>query len=337
MQTQLLSELVECGECGRRYSASRSVVKKKLKIGIERVYQRNSYGCNSRITKRMHSKENAEKCTNKTVYTHILERQVFELLREFATDHKKLKECMWFFKQKQNDHEVINGKIDWLDTQIATVEKLKLNLVNKYASGGMLQDEYIDKNSKQDKRLNNFKTKRDKLIAGTSLLHNKSLVEMSVQKFCDGVKAQSDLLKTFDDSRQFLIKHVEKVVYDKYHVIVHGSVPVSHNGKIEKLPFLIDGHIDTTQLHRGPRQQFLVDGRLKEWGAGGRDIEVTKARKQELQSPEVKASFVTQHILAGPTRDSIGYTVEGRKRLEKVRGEAKGFFTKSVHKTPSRL
>lgn len=210
-------------------------------------------------------------------------------------------------------------------------------MVNKYASGGMSQDEYIDKNSKQDKRLNNFKNKRNKLIAGTSLLHNKSLVEMSVQKFCHGVKAQVDVLKTFDDSRQFLIKHVEKVVYDKYHVIVHGSVPVSHNGKIEKLSFLIDGHIDTTQLHRGPRQQFLVDGRLKEWGAGGRDIEVTKARKQELQSPEVKSSFVTQKILIGPTRDSIGYTAEGRKKLEKVRNEANKLYVKNIHKTPLSL
>lgn len=64
--------------------------------------------------------------------------------------------------------------------------------------------------------------------------------------------------------------------------------------------------------------------------AGGRDVEITKARKQELQSAHVKQSQVTQKLMNTPTRDSVGYTVEGRKRLEKVREEAKKVYSKSI-------
>lgn len=229
---------------------------------------------------------------------------------------------MEFFRQTNHDQVLSTRKLKRLEKQIADIEETKSKLVSRHVSGNISQEDYIQLNTEQDANLKKLKTRLDELTTSTSLLHNKNLVDTNIRKFSNEVNSQIDRLKTFDDKRQFLIKHVEKVVYDKYHVTVYGSVPVSYQGKVEKPPFCLKGHIDTTQLHRGPRQQFLVDGRLKEWGAGGRDIEITKARKQELQSEKVKKSQVTQKVVNVPTRESIGYTIEGRKKLEKIREDA---------------
>lgn len=318
IQKQLLSELVECGECGRRYSSSRRYVRAKLKIGIERIHHRISYGCNSRVTRRMHSKEHAEKCTNKTVGTHILEDKVFDLLREYATDPVKLKEHLAFFQHKQKKQGKIPLKIYRLQKQITDIEDDKLKLVDKYVSGAMSQEAYVTENSEQDKRLTKFKNKLNTLQAKTSLLHNRILVETSVQKFCDSIKAQIDRNKTFDAKRQFLIKHIDKVVYNKYRVVLHGSVPILHQGKSDELPFTIHGVIDTSKLHTGPRRQFVVDSRLREWGSGGRDVEMTIERKEELQLPAIRAAQLTQKTTKRKLRDKqVNYTSKAYLEIQK--------------------
>ena len=62
-----------------------------------------------------------------------------------------------------------------------------------------------------------------------------------------------------------------------------------------------------------------MDGRLKEWGYGGRDIEVHETRTKELQSSDVKASQVTQQISNTPLRESNGYTADRRRKLQELR------------------
>ena len=74
----------------------------------------------------------------------------------------------------------------------------------------------------------------------------------------------------------------------------------------------------------------MVDGRLKEWGSGGRDIETHTARLKELQSTEIKASQITQQAMPTPTRESIGYTASGRKRLQELRNKMQDVFVSST-------
>jgi hypothetical protein len=82
----------------------------------------------------------------------------------------------------------------------------------------------------------------------------------------------------FDAKRQFLLDHVEKVIYDRYHVVVIGSVPVKPVGRdtdsdpeqVRKLEYRVEGRIDTSKLHRKPRKKYAEDGRLKAFGSSGR-------------------------------------------------------------------
>jgi hypothetical protein len=67
-------------------------------------------------------------------------------------------------------------------------------------------------------------------------------------------------------SRQFLVEHVERVIYDRYRVTVIGSVPIkmqlSNSQEIEtrKLAFCLPGEIDKTTLHKKPREKVAEDG-----------------------------------------------------------------------------
>jgi hypothetical protein len=68
----------------------------------------------------------------------------------------------------------------------------------------------------------------------------------------------------FDAKRQFLLDHVEKIIYNRYHVVIIGSVPVKPVGRetgsepehVRKLEYRIEGRIDTSKLHTRPRKKF---------------------------------------------------------------------------------
>ena len=81
---------------------------------------------------------------------------------------------------------------------------------------------------------------------------------------------------TFDDKRQFLVDHVERVIYDRYRVTLVGSVPIkmqlSNSREIEtrKIAFCLRGEIDKSTLHKKPRKKVAEDGRTRAYGSEGR-------------------------------------------------------------------
>ena len=48
----------------------------------------------------------------------------------------------------------------------------------------------------------------------------------------------------FDAKRQFLLGHIERVIYNRYKVTIAGSVPVQSASGETKLQFRIEGEID---------------------------------------------------------------------------------------------
>lgn len=102
---------------------------------------------------------------------------------------------------------------------------------------------------------------------------------MSIRQFCSAAKARFEKCSNFDSKRQFLLEHIEKVVYQKYKVMIRGSVPIKlrtyadpdQTSEASKIPFRIEGAVDVYMLHRGPRIKHEIDGRLKAWGCGGRE------------------------------------------------------------------
>lgn len=62
-----------------------------------------------------------------------------------------------------------------------------------------------------------------------------------------------------------------------------------------------------------------MDGRLREWGSGGRHAESYKARMKELQHPAIKASQITQKTVKRDLRDGyMSYTAKSYLDKQKV-------------------
>jgi hypothetical protein len=112
-------------------------------------------------------------------------------------------------------------------------------------------------------------------VQGLPLLHKES-AECSIWQFCGIARVQFEHCTTFDDKRQFLVEHVERIIYDRCRVTVIGSVPVkmqigkSEEIEIRKLAFCLRGEIDKKTLNKKPRKKFAEDGRLRAYGSGGR-------------------------------------------------------------------
>jgi hypothetical protein len=58
------------------------------------VYHHAAYRCNRRARENNHDRTQIERCTNSMISTHILEGQVFDMIRETMLDPGRLRGCV---------------------------------------------------------------------------------------------------------------------------------------------------------------------------------------------------------------------------------------------------
>jgi len=272
----LLSGLVECGECGCRCSSYRRYVGKQLVTGERSIYHRAAHKCNSGTSGKMHARENITLCRNPQVATHLLEDAVFEIIREQMLNPVTLRGCMEALKSgAERDQEKVAQSLMAIARKIQAAEERKRQLIDLYASGHLAEAAYVDANISLDQELHELKSRKAEFVGGLPLLHRES-IEPSIRQFCDIARVRFERCATFDDKRQFLAGHVERVIYDRYRVTVIGSIPIKmqlnnlQKIEIRKLSFCLRGEIDKTTLHKTkPRKKFAEDGRMQVFGSGG--------------------------------------------------------------------
>jgi hypothetical protein len=74
-----------------------------------------------------------------------------------------------------------------------------------------------------------------------------------VRQFCASARARFRACGDFDAKREFLLGHVERVIYNGYKVTVAGSIPVQSASGDTKLQFRIKGAIDEKAVRSRPR------------------------------------------------------------------------------------
>jgi hypothetical protein len=94
--------------------------------------------------------------------------------------------------------------------------------------------------------------KAELVAALRSPLH-EDFVDASVRQFCASARARFQASADFDAKRQFLVEHVERVIYDRYKVTIAGSIPVQSASGDTKLQFHIEGEIDRKAVRSRPR------------------------------------------------------------------------------------
>jgi hypothetical protein len=88
-------------------------------------------------------------------------------------------------------------------------------------------------------------------------------VEARVRQFCASARARFEACADFDARRQFLVAHVERVIYDRYKVAIAGSVAVPSASGDTKLQFRIEGEIDPKAVRSGSQTRRPEDRRWR--------------------------------------------------------------------------
>jgi site-specific DNA recombinase len=242
----LLSGLVQCGVCGTGCSSFRGWRKVVRPSGKVSVYHHAAYRCNRRARENNHDRTQIERCTNSAISTHILERQVFEMIRETMLDPGRLRGCIesgagMDDQSTAREFTRVAGKIGALDQE-------RRQLISRYAADQMTNDEYITANRALDEKLGRLQRTKAKLAAAAQSAQHEEFVDASVRQFCATAKARLQACTDFDANRQFLIAHVVRVIFNRYNIAIVGSIPVRTEGGERKLPFRIESKIDIAAI-----------------------------------------------------------------------------------------
>ena len=99
-------------------------------------------------------------------------------------------------------------------------------IIDVYASGDLERNAYVERSLDYDQELNALRRQRAELIKKIPLLHKAEAVDVSITQYCSAANVRFRSCVDFSSKRQFLLDHIDKVVFSNDRVELHGSVPV---------------------------------------------------------------------------------------------------------------
>ena len=119
------------------------------------------------------------------------------------------------------------------------------------------------KSLRYDTEMTELTDKQNDLVQRTPLLHNAEAVEVAMTEYCGTAKARFERCDDFATKRQFLLDHIEKVVFWNDNVTVHGSVPILQKlrhgeadpGDSTRISFCIESRISMDEKLAGRRRE----------------------------------------------------------------------------------
>jgi site-specific DNA recombinase len=241
----LLSNLVQCGACGRNGFVLRRWVRSRRQ-GPICVIHRTAYKCNWRHLGRMHSKSsNVTQCNNSEIKAPLLEARVLAMVREVLPDPTKFRACMDVFHHAA-EAQTLKDSIATINTQLEALRDQKRRVIDLYATGDIARDLYIEKSRGLDALSEPLESQHRELIDRGELIHQHGAIDAGVAQYCEAVRARLLTCSDMASMRRFLLEYVDKVVYVKHTVSLYGSVPIASgdaDAPAKKLPFCIVSEI----------------------------------------------------------------------------------------------
>jgi hypothetical protein len=222
----------------------------------------------------MHDRTRIERCRNSEIGTHILEGKVFEMIREVMLDPEKLRGCI--DTGGRLDDQSIARKLAQVAGEIRALDEERRRIIDRYAAEQMAGEAYIAANRALDRDLERLTREKAELVAVLQSPLHEDFVDASIRQFCASARVRFQACADFDSKRQFLMGHLERVIYSRYSVTIAGSVPVQSTSGDTKLQFRIKGEIDRKAVRSRRRKVRSEDGRWK--AAPERDVELHPAQ-----------------------------------------------------------
>jgi aminopeptidase N len=221
------------------------------------VYHRSVYRCNRRAQENMHDRTRIERCQNSEIGTHILEGKVFEMIREIMLDPGKLRGCI--NNGGGLDDRRTARALAKVARKISTLDQDRRQLINRYAADLMTGEQYISGNRALDEKLERLVREKAKLAAALQSPQHEDFVDANVWQFCASANARLQASADFDAKQQFLVDHVERVIYNRYNVTIVGSAPVQSASGETKLQFRIEGKIDIAAIRSAASRKAALE------------------------------------------------------------------------------
>jgi hypothetical protein len=166
----------------------------------------------------------------------------YHYVRKTATAFAKLRGCIE--GTAGLDDRSTARELARVARKIGALDQERRQLIDRYAADQMKGEEYIAANRALDEKLERRVREKAKLAAALRSPQQEDFVDASIRQFCAAANAHLQACSDFDDKRQFLVGHVERVIYERYNVKILGSVPIQSASGETKLPFRIEGKID---------------------------------------------------------------------------------------------
>jgi hypothetical protein len=165
------------------------------------------------------------------------------------------------------DRQEVRRQLARIAARIEEIGNERRRMFELYAADQLTRDAYISRNIAFDKELDQLKEKK---AAVTEAQPTNGFEELddAIRQFCDRAATRLQRCTDFDAKRQFLVDHIEKIIYHRDKVTLIGCVSVEHKQSQSitgsSLPFHIEGQIDRAMVHRLPKgaKKFSPDGQL---------------------------------------------------------------------------
>jgi len=198
------------------------------------------------------------------------------MIRDTMLDPGRLRSCIE--GAGGLDDKTIARKLAGVAAKLGVLEQERRRIIHRYASEELSGEAYIAANRALDRDQEQLIRQKAELVAALRSPQQEDFVDASLRQFCATATLRWRACADEDATRQFLLNHIEQVIFNRYHVAVVGSVPVRTASGDTKLRFRIEGEIDRAAVRSN----------------AGR-----KARLAQLQSsaPAASHSATLQHEL----------------------------------------
>jgi hypothetical protein len=93
-------------------------------------------------------------------------------------------------------------------------------------------------------------------MSATQGLHRRTEIDVRIRQYCEQARARFERCADFETRRQFLIDHVERVIYHPRTIVLVGSIRGSGEAQRtgEALRFRIEGKMRRIRTLLGPKK-----------------------------------------------------------------------------------
>lgn len=258
METQLLSNLIKCGSCGYAFTSYQRYYRayyyhKDKRIKRDRIHHKIAYRCSRRMHQVKHSKNlDIVRCKNPEIIAWLLEYHVFKLIKNVMTDPVELRGYLDHVNDKGHTTRLKTEEcLVQIENQIQKLTEGKRGIIDLYARGDLDRNMYTQKCLWHDNEINKAKAEREALIKKIPNLHESEVIDISIKRYCQTVKAQLEKCTDFNSKRQFLLEYIDKIIHNNNHIKLIGFIPIKlktdedpdQSSEASKISFTIEGSV----------------------------------------------------------------------------------------------